>query len=973
MAKIIDTSTLTPDQGNLWIYNGLDCCLTSEIFDAIYPQLTPDTQSVYDFERRQLGPAMEMMLRGIRVDQVRRAEMVGVLERDQERLQSIINQMAQAVWDRDLNCASPKQMVDFFYGRMQLPPVIERGQNGEYRPSTSRAALEKLMSYFVAMPIINAILALRDIEKQLQMLRAGVDADGRIRCSYNVAGTETGRWSSSKNAFGGGCVSGEAEVLTPNGWIPIKDFQDGGLALQWDAETDTAEFVAAGFHKVHYEGPMLQYKTEQIHLVVTPDHRVPQFNTRRTVFSVRRAIDTAKLSMTALPLGCENYAGGFLAYPPLVVALMADGSLEKSNWRVSFAKDRKIERFIKLCKESGIEYHENSAKEGYRRFVVKNQNWPKKWGSWVFNLSPETAAQFVEEAAYWDSHRRGDSYIFFTADEEQAKWFQILCHIAGRATTLRLEQQNPGSWSTTPMWWVNVKPRQLAWVKREHWSKHSDHCGDVFCLRVPSTYFFVRYQGFVSITGNSNLQTITPRLRHVFIADPGMKLAYIDLEQAESRVVGLLAWLLTGQDNYLQACLNGDLHTTVCKMVWKNLGWTGDLSIDKKEIAEQKYYREYSYRDLAKRGGHGCLTAGHEVLTMHGWLDISLVPDGIPILAWNIETGAIEWEVPVGWTRSWYTGLLFNFEGPHFSLQTSDTHNMPFMLGGKRDYQQAWHIAGKSPTGSWLPSGKAFPYLNLTGEERWTASIYSTWAENAGCVVYCPTLPRNGGFIVRRAGKVMCSANSNYFGQPPTMAKHLKMPVDVVRDFQREYFRAFPEITLWHQNVAKRLRTEGSITTILGRYRQFFGRLDDDSTLREAIAYEPQSVIGDTLNKGLCQVWEAIRIHGTLPENCAVIAQIHDAILFQYPEDREQEIIPKVMQILAVPMQFEREGVVKDFCIPCDCKVGWNFGYQETDKKTGKVKNPNGMIGFKEGKPDTRKRVPEKTDFDELLSRRAAQ
>ena len=35
-------------------------------------------------------------------------------------------------------------------------------------------------------------------------VNAPLDVDGRMRCSFNIAGTETYRFSSSKNAFGSG-------------------------------------------------------------------------------------------------------------------------------------------------------------------------------------------------------------------------------------------------------------------------------------------------------------------------------------------------------------------------------------------------------------------------------------------------------------------------------------------------------------------------------------------------------------------------------------------------------------------------------------------------------------------------------------------------------------------------------------------------------------------------------------------------
>ncbi len=117
----------------------------------------------------------------------------------------------------------------------------------------------------------------------------------------------------------------------------------------------------------------------------------------------------------------------------------------------------------------------------------------------------------------------------------------------------------------------------------------------------------------------ANFQNYPEPLRKIFIAGPNAKLSYIDLEQAESRVVGAICYALFGSTNYLDACESGDLHSLVCSMIWPRLAWPRDFSLDAlrehgpfppdlvraaKQIANQNFYRNFSFRDMAKRGGH---------------------------------------------------------------------------------------------------------------------------------------------------------------------------------------------------------------------------------------------------------------------------------------------------------------------------------------------------------------------------------
>lgn len=79
-----------------------------------------------------------------------------------------------------------------------------------------------------------------------------------------------------------------------------------------------------------------------------------------------------------------------------------------------------------------------------------------------------------------------------------------------------------------------------------------------------------------------NAQNVTEKHRHIFVADPGYELCYMDLKQAESKCISFIA----GDEKYIQAHEEGDTHTFVCRLVWpEGIGeqiWTGDLKEDRK-------------------------------------------------------------------------------------------------------------------------------------------------------------------------------------------------------------------------------------------------------------------------------------------------------------------------------------------------------------------------------------------------------
>ena len=182
---------------------------------------------------------------------------------------------------------------------------------------------------------------------------------------------------------------------------------------------------------------------------------------------------------------------------------------------------------------------------------------------------------------------------------------------------------------------------------------------------------------------------------------------------------------------------------------------------------------------------------------------------------------------------------------------------------------------------------------------------------------------------------------SNFLGQPPTMARHAKLPVAMVKEFHENYFAAFPCLSAWHKSIFWALENMGQITTPFGRRRFFFNRPAEASTRREAVAHQPQSMTGDQINTGILKLWRGNRVQ--------LLIQVHDSILFQYREEEEDEIIAWAKRELPTTISLARG---REFTVPTDCAVGWNWGYHGPD-------NPDGLKKYKGS--DNRRR--EETSF----------
>lgn len=218
-------------------YNAIDCAATYEVLDRLLPELDNLSSNTYAFSRALQGPVLEMRLRGVLVDNARRAEVVQVYR---ERLNTLEHSLNQIVGEGcgywDFNWQSPAQLKELLYDYLGIPPVRRQG-----RDTVNRDALERLESYIIARPIVSHISAMRELQKKISVLKTEIDADGRIRTSYNIAGTETGRFSSSFSEFGTGGNLQNVEELLRSIFI-----SDPGMKMAYlDAEQIQSRVVGA--------------------------------------------------------------------------------------------------------------------------------------------------------------------------------------------------------------------------------------------------------------------------------------------------------------------------------------------------------------------------------------------------------------------------------------------------------------------------------------------------------------------------------------------------------------------------------------------------------------------------------------------------------------------------------------------------------------------------------------------------------
>lgn len=163
---------------------------------------------------------------------------------------------------------------------------------------------------------------------------------------------------------------------------------------------------------------------------------------------------------------------------------------------------------------------------------------------------------------------------------------------------------------------------------------------------------------------------------------------------------------------------------------------------------------------------------------------------------------------------------------------------------------------------------------------------------------------------------------SNYLLTPYGIAIIAHIPQKEADTAQGRYFHEFPYIRGWQEHQAKKIRDHQPLTNPLGRQITLFGRPSDPHTIKQGVAFEPQSAIADILDLAMWRVWKEMD-----PGEVQILAQVHDAILFQYPKGR-LDLVRKMARLMRVPVDVkDYRGNVRRMIIPVEVAVGSNWGH----------------------------------------------
>lgn len=171
----------------------------------------------------------------------------------------------------------------------------------------------------------------------------------------------------------------------------------------------------------------------------------------------------------------------------------------------------------------------------------------------------------------------------------------------------------------------------------------------------------------------------------------------------------------------------------------------------------------------------------------------------------------------------------------------------------------------------------------------------------------------------RPIGK-LSNHSGNYMAGPKVLInKALKNGLDIDYTFAKHILEvrsaAIPGLEKWWKTVEMIVRRSRTMTTCLGRRRIFFGRFDD-TTFRDAVSFEPQSIVADVCNM---MFW---KLDEQLDKDCHLVLQVHDEVVIESPMDKVEKVVKLIKEVSKIVL-----WVCSDvpLIIPIDISKGTNW------------------------------------------------
>lgn len=335
-----------------------------------------------------------------------------------------------------------------------------------------------------------------------------------------------GEYKTYKGIFHG-CVTGDHQVLTRNGWVDIDKFDESKELAVWNPDNSAIHFeTPKSFNRDYVEASedLFMIKGASFDFLGTQDHKFPYMLSSGKVAKAeaRYLNNTARIPYSGKYVGGSNNIDP--DYARLIAAFQADGTItwkdgEECSVAWKFRRDRKIDRLQELLIACDIPYqvshYDNdfgtidtriSVNLGY--FETKH----KYTGDYLLTWNKEALEAWLLEGIKWDGHTRkanGVRQSISTTNLDTATWYQTIAHICGYGSKLCRKERDE---TRKTLYEVSLNNRNCynSGSGVRGLVKHNGT--KVYCPQTSTGYFLCKRGDHIYVSGNTNYGMGTDKL-----------------------------------------------------------------------------------------------------------------------------------------------------------------------------------------------------------------------------------------------------------------------------------------------------------------------------------------------------------------------------------------------------------------------------------------------------------------------------
>lgn len=327
------------------------------------------------------------------------------------------------------------------------------------------------------------------------------------------------------------CIPGDAKILTPNGWKEISKAEVGDIAMCWANGHLFFDMIQATTKSFCPEVYMIGYnKRHNFDILYSPQHRLPieavsyswgkngryKYDQPHIQTKVYTAEDfTPKTSRRFITSGRGTGQQHILTDEERVyIAIQADGILHRiihstglNEYRIKVVKERKAKRLREILLQSGFQWSEHNTTTGVYTFAVWVPVEAKTFSNvFSYNMGYDKARAFIEELCFWDGHtsvrnifgKKVKVRYYCSSRYDNIEFVQAIAAQSGFTTNTIKRPAVGNSHGHWQVWFEDKTYRSCGDMKKELLPYNNY----MYCITVPSSFFLMKWQDKIVITGN---------------------------------------------------------------------------------------------------------------------------------------------------------------------------------------------------------------------------------------------------------------------------------------------------------------------------------------------------------------------------------------------------------------------------------------------------------------------------------------